>query len=172
MRGSSAGTDFFELGSSGTNDNGQLQFTIGDDGNEPIIFRKYNYSPVAFVEMMRMQGTGLNSNVRTGINTSGAVANSTFQVVGSVSQSISTTSTSLTLDESHSTIIANNTAATTITLPAASSCRGRIYIVKKTGSGTINISSFLNNTGNATNSIGALGVFQIQSDGTNWQQIN
>lgn len=172
MRGSSAGTDFFELGSSGTNDNGQLQFTIGDDGNEPIIFRKYNYSPVAFVEMMRMQGTGLNSNVRTGINTSGAVANSTFQVVGSVSQSISTTSTSLTLDESHSTIIANNTAAITITLPGANSCIGRIYIVKKTGSGTITISSFLSSTGVTTSSIGALGVFQIQSDGTNWQQIN
>lgn len=172
MRGSSAGTDFFELGSAGTSDNGQMVFTIGDDGNEPMIFRKYNYTPAAYVEMMRLQGTGLNSNVRVGINMAGTTANSTFQVNGSVSQSVATITASTTLDENFFTVIANNASAITITLPAASSCAGRMYIVKKnTSSGTTNISSFINSLGTTVNSI-TTGVYQLQSDGTNWHQIN
>lgn len=172
MRGSSAGTDFFELGSAGTSDNGQMVFTIGDDGNEPMIFRKYNYTPAAYVEMMRLQGTGLNSNVRVGINMAGTTANSTFQVNGSVSQSVATITASTTLDENFFTVIANNASAITITLPAASSCAGRMYIVKKnTSSGTTNISSFINSLGTTVSSI-TTGVYQLQSDGTNWHQIN
>lgn len=80
MRGSAAGTDFFELGSAGTGNNGQLIFTIGDDGDEPVIFRKYNYTTQAYIEMMRLQGTGLNNDVRVGINTGGAAPTSTLQI--------------------------------------------------------------------------------------------
>ena len=172
MRGSSAGTDFFELGSAGTSDNGQMVFTIGDDGDEPMIFRKYNYTPAAYVEMMRLQGTGLNANVRVGINMTGTTANSTFQVNGSVSQSVATITASTTLDENFFTVIDNNASAITITLPAASSCAGRMYIVKKnTSAGTTNITSFINSIGTTVSSI-TTGVFQLQSDGTNWHQIN
>lgn len=172
MRGSSAGTDFFELGSTGTADNGQLLFTIGDDGNEPMIFRKYNYSPAAYVEMFRLQGTGLNANVRAGINTAGAVANSTFQVNGSVAQSIVSISNDITLDEIHYTVIANNSGAIKITLPAASDCKGRIYVIKKnTSGGTTAISDFVGSLGANVTAL-TTGVYQIQSDGTNWQQIN
>lgn len=80
MRGSAAGTDFFELGSSGSSNNGQLIFTIGDDGDEPMIFRKYNYTTQTYIEMMRLQGTGLNNDVRVGINTGGAAPTSTLQI--------------------------------------------------------------------------------------------
>jgi phage-related protein len=170
MRGSSAGTDFFELGSSGTVNNGRLDFTIGDDGDEPIVFNKYNYTPVATVEMMRMQGTGLNNTVRIGVNMAGTVANSTFQVKGSVSANIITTAAAaLTLDETNYTVIF--TANTNITLPAANTCAGRIYIIKKTFNATSTISNFISNTATATTTIGR-GVVQLQSDGTNWQQIN
>jgi phage-related protein len=170
MRGSSAGTDFFELGSSGTANNGRLDFTIGDDGDEPIVFNKYNYTPVATVEMMRMQGTGLNNTVRIGVNMAGTVANSTFQVKGSVSANIITTAAAaLTLDETNYTVIF--TANTNITLPAANTCAGRIYIIKKTFNATSTISNFISNTATATTTIGR-GVVQLQSDGTNWQQIN
>lgn len=172
MRGSSAKTDFFEIGSYGTDDNGQLIFTVGDDGEEPIIFRKYNHTTTSNVEMMRVQGTGLNTTVRAGINTSGAVANSTFQVVGSISQSIVIVSTDISLTELHSTVIVNNTSAITVALPEANTCTGRIYIVKKVGVGAINIGPFLNSTGIVTSSLSLLGVYQIQSDGANWQQIN
>jgi hypothetical protein len=169
MRGSAAGTDFFDLGSSGTGNAGRLDFTIGDDGDEPIVFNKYNYSPVATIEMMRMQGTGLNNTVRVGVNMAGAVANSTFQVVGSVSRSIATTNAALTLTELNHTVIV--TANVAITLPAANTCTGRFYIVKKTVAGAATISSFINNLGVASTALN-LGVLQLQSDGTNWQQVN
>jgi hypothetical protein len=169
MRGSSAGTDFFELGSAGTGNNGRLDFTIGDDGDEPIVFNKFNYTPVATVEMMRMQGTGLNNTVRVGVNMAGTVANSTFQVKGSVAANILTTAAALTLDETNYTVIL--TANVNITLPAANTCIGRIYIIKKTANGNSTISNFISNTATATTTI-ARGVVQLQSDGTSWQQIN
>ena len=169
MRGSSAGTDFFELGSAGVSNDGRLIFTIGDDGDEPMIFRKYNYAPVEYVEMMRMQGTGLNDNVRVGINTNGSVANSTFQVVGSVSKSILSTNTALTLTEAHHTVIV--TANINITLPAASSCTGRIYIIKKTFNNSSTITSYVDTMGGTSTNL-SRGVYQFQSDGTNWQRIN
>jgi hypothetical protein len=169
MRGSSAGTDFFELGSAGTGNNGRLDFTVGDDGDEPIVFNKFNYTPVATVEMMRMQGTGLNNTVRVGVNMAGTVANSTFQVKGSVAANILTTAAALTLDETNYTVIL--TANANITLPAANTCIGRIYIIKKTANGNSTISNFISNTATATTTI-ARGVVQLQSDGTSWQQIN
>jgi hypothetical protein len=169
MRGSSAGTDFFELGSAGTGNNGRLDFTIGDDGDEPIVFNKFNYTPIATIEMMRMQGTGLNNAVRIGVNMAGTIANSTFQVRGSLSANIITTAAALTLDETNYTVIL--TANANITLPAANSCIGRIYIIKKTANGNSTINNFISNTATATTTIGR-GVVQLQSDGTNWQQIN
>nr|MBC7612052.1 collagen-like protein [Pseudopedobacter sp.] len=82
LKGSAAGTDFFEIGSAGTGNNGSLEFLIGDDGNEPMVFKKYNYSTSTYVEMMRMQGTGLNTDVRVGINTNGTTADAELQVTG------------------------------------------------------------------------------------------
>ncbi len=169
MRGSSAGTDFFELGSSGAANNGRLDFTIGDDGDEPIVFNKYNYTPVATIEMMRMQGTGLNNAVRVGINVAGTVANSTLQVKGSVATNIVTTTAALTLNETNYTVIVNANIA--ITLPVANTCTGRIYIIKKTVNGNSVISNFINNNAGAANTI-SRGVYHLQSDGTSWQQIN
>jgi hypothetical protein len=170
MRGSSAGTDFFEMGSGGaTGNNGRFNFVIGDDGDEPIIFSKYNYNPVSAVEMMRLQGTGLNNEVRVGINTAGTTANSTFQVTGSVSKSIVTTAANLTLNATHYTVILTTNA--TITLPAANTCTGRIYIIKKTVNGNASISTYMDNSGAASTTI-QRNVYQLQSDGTNWQKIN
>lgn len=54
MKGSSAGTDLFEFGSTGANNNGGLDFIIGDDGDEPIVFKSYNYQ-VGTSEIMRLQ---------------------------------------------------------------------------------------------------------------------
>ncbi len=170
LRGSSAGTDFFELGSSGTSNNGQLQFTVGDDGDEPIIFYRDRFDRTPRLrEMLRMQGTGNNDNIRVGVNMNGSVANSTLQVNGSVSASILSVSSAITLDETHYTIILTNNSA--ITLPAASTCKGRIYIIKKTATGTATISAYLNSVGTSSTTI-TNGVLQLQSDGTSWQRIN
>jgi hypothetical protein len=170
LKGSAAGTDFFSLGSSGTGGNGALEFQIGDDGNEPIVFKKYNYTTGAYIEMMRMQGTGLDATVRVGINTSGVVANSTLQVVGSQSNSIVDITGAITLNDTHYTVILK-AGAGNVTLPIASTCSGRMYIIKNNSGAARNISSFRNFANVATAVIASNTVIQIQSDGTNWLQI-
>jgi len=54
VKGSSAGTDYFEFGSTGTSNNGGFEFIIGDDGDEPIVFKSYNYLS-GMSEIMRLQ---------------------------------------------------------------------------------------------------------------------
>jgi hypothetical protein len=54
VKGSSAGTDYFEFGSTGTNNNGGFEFVIGDDGDEPIVFKSYHYIN-GMSEIMRLQ---------------------------------------------------------------------------------------------------------------------
>lgn len=54
--------------------------------------------------------------------------NSTLQVGGSVAMSIVNVPSSITLNESHYTIVANSN--TVITLPAADASKGRVYIIK------------------------------------------
>jgi hypothetical protein len=82
---------------------------------------------------------------------------------------ITTTALPITLDQTHYTVIV--TANVNVTLPAASSCRGKVYIVKKTFNSTSTISSYQNINNGATTNL-TRGVIAIQSDGTNWQQIN
>lgn len=59
MKGPSASTDYFEFGATGTSNNGGFEFIIGDDGDEPIVFKSYNYTGPAFTEMMRLQSGNL-----------------------------------------------------------------------------------------------------------------
>ena len=54
VKGSSAGTDFFEFGSTGSSNNGGFEFIIGDDGDEPIVFKSYHYIN-GMSEIMRLQ---------------------------------------------------------------------------------------------------------------------
>lgn len=170
FRGSAAGDDWFEVASDGANNNGSLKFTIGDDGNEPIVFRKLNKDSGNYVELMRMQGIGLNNTVRVGVNTNGIVANSTFEVNGSVSRSIESITTNKILGENNYSIILNTTISS-ITLPAANSCKGRIYILKKASTQSVTISSYSNRLSVNVTSLPS-GVTHLQSDGANWQQIN
>jgi hypothetical protein len=73
MKGSSAGTDLFEFGATGTANNGGLEFIIGDDGDEPIVFKSYNYLS-GTTEIMRLQ------NARMGIGSAAPAA--TLDVAG------------------------------------------------------------------------------------------
>ncbi|MCL9804713.1 hypothetical protein NAT51_04215 [Flavobacterium amniphilum] len=172
LKGSAAGTDFFSLGSAGTSGNGSLEFQIGDDGNEPIVFKKYNYTSGAYIEMMRMQGTGLDATVRVGVNTSGTVANSTLQVVGSQSNSVTTFSTANpALNDTHYTAVLAAGVSGTLSLPTASTCTGRIYCIRNTSGGAVTTSSYRNMSNTAVTSIANSTVIQLQSDGTNWLQI-
>ncbi|MFC7774288.1 hypothetical protein [Flavobacterium sp. GCM10027622] len=172
LKGSAAGTDFFSLGAAGTSGNGALEFQVGDDGNEPIVFKKYNYTTGAYIEMIRMQGTGLDNTVRVGVNTSGTVANSTLQVVGSQSNSITMFSTANpTLNDTHYSVVLRNGVSGTLSLPAASTCLGRIYCIRNNSGGAVTTSSYRNIANTAVTSIANSTVIQLQSDGTNWLQI-
>jgi hypothetical protein len=54
VKGSSAGTDYFEFGSFGASNSGGFEFIIGDDGDEPILFKSYHYIN-GMSEIMRLQ---------------------------------------------------------------------------------------------------------------------
>lgn len=188
LKGSSGVTDLFEIGSGGPSNDGRLEFIIGDDGAEPIIFKRYDYRRGQFhKELFRVQGSNNTADAKTrfGINlntnevpvdsdyddpqTGFNIANSTLQVQGSISKSIQTVTGNFTLTEDHHTIIV--TANATITLPAANSCSGRIYVIKNISGGNITVSSYRNENNTASTTIGQLNLW-LQSDGTNWQQIN
>ena len=165
LKGSTGASDFFEIGSAGPNNDGRLEFIIGDDGAEPIIFKRYDYRDQSHVELFRVQGSSANLNAlpRFGINinpthtaiptnyydtpSGGAIANSTLQIGGSFSTAIVRTTTSLTLNETHHTVIITG-GFPTITLPAANSCKGRIYVVKNYCGSNRRISTFRRFNGN------------------------
>jgi hypothetical protein len=64
-----------------------------------------------------------------------------------------------------------STASQTVTLPAASSCTGRMYRIVNAGSVALGISSIINLAGTATTSLSATTAVLVQSDGTNWYSI-
>lgn len=191
LKGSSGGTDLFEIGSAGPENDGSLEFIIGDDGAEPIIFKRYDYRRGEFyTELFRVQGSNNTENAkpRFGINinaqretldpnyndsaTTGdfKMANSTLQVGGSVSTAIIRTSGNLILTEEHYTVII--TGNSDITLPDADSCTGRIYIIKNLTNLEIPISAYKTLTNGNSERIPPQKIRWIQSDGTDWQRVN
>lgn len=171
LKGSAAQTDFFEIGSSGTNNAGELEFIIADDGAEPFIFKRYDYRDQLKKELFRIQGSSNIQNAlpRVGINT-GQLANSTLQIKGSISTAIISINGNLTLDETHHTVIINSNSI--ISLPLANTCSGRTYIIKNSTNTSATISSYLNNSGTSTTNIPANNTIQIQSNGTSWHAIS
>ena len=171
LKGSAAGTDFFEIGSTGTANNGQVEFIIGDDGAEPFIFKRYDYRDGLLKELFRVQGSSDSQNAlpRVGINT-GSLANSTLQINGSMSTAITTAGSNLTLNESHHTVIINSNIS--ITLPAANGATGRVYVLKNITQQTLTMSPYINEIGDSTTELTSKTVIWLQSDGTQWQLIN
>jgi hypothetical protein len=104
--------------------------------------------------------------------------NSNLEVAGSFAANITNTSSNLTLTASHYTVIINNGSTPTITLPAASSCNRRIYVIvnNSTTARTVQVSAgvgwiaFGSSTDNTT-SLPASSSITIQSNGTNWFRI-
>lgn len=110
-----------------------------------------------------------NTNKRLGVKTNAPT--STLHNVGSFSLPIRGAGADLTLTETDYTVVKNTGANITITLPAASSCRGRIYVIKKAANGTLVIASNggqIDAAANVSLSSGQRISYTIQSDGTNW----
>ncbi len=109
------------------------------------------------------------TNGQMGVGTSSPT--STLQSGGSFAASIRSTSTNTTLTAADFTLIMYNQNLL-ITLPAPSSCPGRIYILKNLSTGENNTSvSFITDNGSTDNRIRNNRIYWLQSDGTNWQQI-
>lgn len=111
----------------------------------------------------------IETKAQVGINT--LTPNSTLEINGSFSQKINQITATTTLQISHSVIICNPVSSIDVILPNASTCTGRIYIVKNITSQSVTIkpqsgqsvdgsSTFLLNTINAT--------IHLISDGNNW----
>ena len=110
----------------------------------------------------------LLSNGNVGIGTSSST--SKLQVNGSVATSIIKTTANLTLDETHYTVIISG-GTPTITLPAASSCPGRIYIIVNRTVGARSISNYRTLSDQLVGSVTQSSSITLQSDGSEWNEI-
>ena len=105
-------------------------------------------------------------------------ANSTIQVNGSMSMSIITLTSATTLDGTHNTVLGNATGgAFTITLPSPTGIAGRIYTIKKIGSGDIDNALTIAPNGGTIDGGANYIIYNdytfvtLQTDGTNWYII-
>jgi len=105
-------------------------------------------------------------------------ANSTLQVSGSVSMSIATISSNYTLTDANSTVLANTTSgAITLTLPAPTNIAGRIYTIKKIGTGGIDKELTIAPAAGTIDGGVSYVIYNdwtyvtLQTDGTNWYII-
>lgn len=116
-------------------------------------------------------------NAQIGIGTSSA--NSNLQVAGAVSMVVRSVNGDATADFNDQVIVFTGTTASTITLPAASACSGRVYWIKNASvllpvpsvtvaaSGSDVIDDVSNWNLDEPNE-----VIRIASDGTNWQVLS
>jgi len=105
-------------------------------------------------------------------------ANSTMQIDGSVAMAIKTVTSSYTVTNADNTILANTTSgAITITLPAPASITGRIYTIKKIGTGSLDNALTITPTGATIDGGSSYIIYNdwtfvtLQTDGTNWYII-
>jgi hypothetical protein len=140
-------------------------FGVGIDATGNGYVRQYENLPILFhtnnTEYMRLTGVG-----RLGVGETNP--QSTLDVNGSVSSSITTLSANATLNDTHHTVIISG--GTTFTLPLASGCIGRIYILVNRTATAKTLSSYQAFSGSST-SLAANSGITLQSDGTNWYQI-
>jgi len=119
----------------------------------------------------------LNATKTMMVGTTGN-ANSTMQVSGSLSMTITTITSNYTLTAADNTILANTTSgAITVTLPTPGNIAGRIYTIKKIGTGgldnelTITPPSGTIDGGTNYKIYNDWTYVTLQTDGTNWYII-
>lgn len=105
-------------------------------------------------------------------------ANSTMQVDGSVSMAIKRVSANYAITAADNTILADATGgAITVTLPAASGITGRIYTIKKVGTGGIDKELTITPTSGTIEGGATYKIYNdwtyvtLQTDGTDWYII-
>ncbi|THU32072.1 hypothetical protein FAM09_28235 [Niastella caeni] len=105
-------------------------------------------------------------------------ANSTVQVAGSLSLAIKSVTANYTVTAGDNTILANTTTtAFTITLPSPASFAGRIYTIKKIGTGGIDKELTISPASGTIDGGSSYVIYNdwtyvtLQTDGTNWYVI-
>lgn len=111
------------------------------------------------------------------VGTTGA-ANSTMQVEGSFATAITTTASNYSASATDNTILANTTtSAITVTLPSPAAIKGRIYTIKKIGTGGIDNQLTINPSGGTIDGGASYIIYNdwtyvtLQTDGSNWYVI-
>lgn len=95
---------------------------------------------------------------------------STLDASGSLGAAITTTTSNLTLTDAHYTVIVTS-GTPTITLPTASGCTRRIYVVVNQTGSAVTVSTYKDFGGSDATTIAANGSHTFQSNGTNWYRI-
>nr|WP_295869502.1 hypothetical protein [uncultured Chitinophaga sp.] len=108
----------------------------------------------------------------------GTKANSSFQVNGSMATNLTKVTSSYTVTASDNTILADATGgALTITLPSPGAIAGRMYTIKKIGSGGIDKEVTISTSGGTIDGSGNYIIYNdwtfvtLQTDGTDWYVI-
>ncbi|TKD59160.1 hypothetical protein [Flavobacterium sp. ASW18X] len=143
------------------------ELAIITGGYEALRADEYSTGNTQIIVQNRL-AVGKSTTDNTGY--SGPNTHSTLEVSGSMATAITVTTGNITLDETHHTIILGG--AHNVTLPDASTCTGRMYVIKNTIALTASISTYEDLLGVSVTLIPYQGVIWIQSDGTKWQLIN
>ncbi|MFI5151586.1 MAG: hypothetical protein ACHQRM_17815, partial [Bacteroidia bacterium] len=107
---------------------------------------------------------------KVGINTGSPT--STLHIAGSISANVTSNTASYTLAATDYCVIFTGGSASTYTLPTASTCTGRIYLVVNHGAVALTISAYTIANATTATSISAGSSLQLISDGTVWRKIN
>ena len=109
---------------------------------------------------------------------SAGTANSTMQVSGSLSLAINTITGNYTITANDNTVLANTTSGSiTITLPSSTSIAGRIYTIKKIGTGGIDNDLTITPAAGTIDGGASYKIYNdwtmvaLQTDGSNWYII-
>ena len=114
-------------------------------------------------ERMRIDSSG-----KVGIQTNAPA--STLDVNGSFAAAIVTTQTNITLDATNYTVILTNSTPV-VTLPAASTCARRMYVIVNQTPLPRTISTYKDFSGSNATTVLSNSSMTVQSDGTNWYRI-
>lgn len=149
-------------------------YTVSKD-NQSTVVGAYNDTTLNNVRFAVGNGKQVFTSI-TRKNAFTVFKDGSVSVTGAVSMPINTVAANTILDASYYTVLAN-AAPITITLPAASTCSGRIYVIKKItatagnitieASGAETIDGTLNRTLTTQWS-----KYILQSNGTEWYIIN
>ncbi|HEY0612383.1 MAG TPA: hypothetical protein VGD35_22065 [Chitinophaga sp.] len=120
---------------------------------------------------------GFRDSLSIGV-ASGTKGNATFQLVGSMSTNLTKVTTNYTANAGDNTILADaSSGALTITLPSGSGIGGRIYTIKKIGSGGIDKELTITPSSGTIDGASNYIIYNdwtfvtLQTDGTDWYVI-